>query len=105
MILNFGWMAVLIGQFGWFANIVLPAVLALTPLADTSSIVRKLCIGLALLLLLLTLNALMWSEIPTSHVANRVIRLRIGYYLWMGAMLGGAVFALASAFWAREAEA
>ena len=102
MILEMGMMGVFMGQFGWVANIVLPPVLLLTPLAKTSAVVRAISVGLALLLLVLTLNALAWSEIPTDHISNRVIRFRIGYYLWMAAMFGGAALALVSAFMAAK---
>jgi hypothetical protein len=103
MILMTGWIGVFAGQFGWLANAVLPGGLLMMVLPNRGPILRALLIMFALLLLALTVNATAWHEIPTDYASNQVARFRIGYYLWMGAMVGGAVTGLVSAFWRAPA--
>jgi hypothetical protein len=100
-ILWMGWFAVFMLQFGWFANIVLPVVLLLALFAGQSRLVHVASIWLALLLLALTLNAAMWREIPTDFRSIQVVGFRIGYWLWMGAMLGGSALVLVPALIAK----
>ena len=86
MVLLFGGLAVLFGQFGWFANwIFLPAtVIGMTGARPP----RSLAITLIVLLALFTSDALLWRDVSYDNGSHDIQRFGAGYYLWIAAMLG-----------------
>lgn len=97
MIFLTGWIAVFGYQFGWLANAVLPVVLLIASRERMGPTLRAVLVVCALALVALGVNAMAWDQIPTGYASNHLVRFRIGYYLWMGAMFGGAIWGLASA--------
>ena len=95
-ILLMGWLGPLMLQFAWLANLLLPCVLVLAAMGVRSGLVQKLSIVCALMLAVLALNALFWSQIPMDNGSNPIVRFQIGYTLWLAAMFGGAAWGLVS---------
>ena len=83
-LLTIGWMGPFIGQFGWFANILIWITLAC--LARTVGPSEGFTFWLAGSLLLLTINSAFWSTIPDSAGRHPIVAFGAGYYLWMCAV-------------------
>ena len=101
-ILIMGWLGPLMYQFAWLANPLLPCVLILAVIGTSSEFLQKLSVIAAVLLALLAFNALFWNQIPMDNGENPIVRFQIGYYLWLVAMFGGAIWGLTSAFMAAK---
>lgn len=86
--LGLGWLALLIGQFGWLAN--LPAPFAALLLLLRQRVLAAAFAALSLLMAMHTL-ALFHQEIPANEASVGppyvLQRLGPGFYLWVGSML------------------
>jgi len=90
-----GWIAILVGQFGWFAN--LPLLIGWLMVAVRRTRAAAFCGAIAFLLALLTLQLMFKSfAAGDDHTSvSTVSRLGPGFFLWLGSMLVlpiGAVF-------------
>ena len=90
IILAMGWLGPLVGQFAWFANLLLP--IALWVAAKSRSGARRFGLILAVLLGLLAASAMFWSSVPMDNGENVIVRYRPGYWLWIAAVIGGALW-------------
>lgn len=81
-----GWLGILCGQFGWFANV--PLAIGWLTLAGNFRVPAAICGALALLLSLLTLQ-LFHSPIPGGYSVNGSLlrQLGPGFYFWHSSML------------------
>jgi hypothetical protein len=92
--LAFGWMAILVGQFGWFAN--LPLLIGGILLLCRRWIGALVC---AILATLFALNSffLYWQKVPADEAASRYSTLDYlgaGFYLWLLSILALGVSAV-----------
>lgn len=85
-ILILGWMGVLVGQLAWFAN-------PLWLIGATAFALQKWSVALISLgtALFFALNTLLLFVIPLPADESKInntslVRLRIGFYLWLGSM-------------------
>jgi hypothetical protein len=93
-ILALGWMGPLIGQFGWFANLLLPLGLAFLLLERGRSLYPV--IGWSLLVL--AANSSFWDRIPDDSGQNYIIKFEPGFYCWMIAVVSVGIY-LIFAYW------
>jgi hypothetical protein len=80
-----GWMGPFIGQFGWFANFLVP--IAVVDRASNSRVSRRSAKAAAAMLLLLAINSAFWQNIPNDASLGPITSYGIGYYFWMAAVL------------------
>ena len=86
-ILTIGWLGMLQGQFGWFANIAFFLVLLLPILSRrgaTSAYVSSACLAV------LAADALLWHDIYLDSGVKLIQSFGAGYYAWLAAMFGAA---------------
>ena len=83
MVLMIGGLGVFMGQFAWFANPLLFVVLLLCLSSRMYPLLLRWSGGL---LVLLTISAAFWSDIPDDAGSNIVERFLPGYWLWMATM-------------------
>lgn len=81
-------MGPLAGQFGWFANVLLPLALLIMLARRTP---RALSLFVVVALYLLAINAMFWKSWYWGEGwSGSTLYFGPGYYLWFGAILGAA---------------
>jgi hypothetical protein len=92
MILLTGWMGILVGQFGWFANVAFVAALIIVamPMRSVMGQERNKIWGWIALVLLIAFgaDAALWHEMYGDNGSTRILSFGVGYYLWFAAMFG-----------------
>jgi hypothetical protein len=86
-ILVLGWLGPAMLQFGWFANLAMPAAVYRLLSARRET---KLDILLAIVLSLLASDALLWRDIHTESGTIPVVAFASGFYAWLIAMFGAS---------------
>jgi hypothetical protein len=93
-ILLMGWMGVLIFHFGWFANIALlvALIIIVAPMRGVAGRESSKIWGWIAFTALIALcgDAALWREVADDRGSARILSFGVGYYLWFGAMFGGA---------------
>ncbi|WP_374134920.1 hypothetical protein [Sphingomonas sp.] len=90
MVLAFGFLGILNGQFGWLANwVFLPATFAGMVLRRPS---RRLLVTVLVLLVPLVAGTMAWREVVYDDGVHAVMRFGPGYFLWLAAMTGCVVW-------------
>jgi hypothetical protein len=88
-----GPMGMAIGQFGWFANLLLPIQWRRSwPLPYTRS--ARIDLVLGGILMLLAIDTCFWNDIPTDAGSDPIIQFGSGYFLWMASLIGTAILAV-----------
>lgn len=90
-----GPLGMLIGHFGWWANLWLP-VAVIRGWRGSAQRTKRPAIDLTIgiILLLLTVNSLFWNDIPTDAGSDPIVRYGIGYHLWLAAVAGAGIATL-----------
>ena len=81
-----GWAGPLIGQFGWYANLVMIPALGVLALGDPREDFDAIS-KLGLVLFLLWVNTLFWSELRYDARHYEIMARGPGFYSWMAALL------------------
>jgi hypothetical protein len=79
-----GWAGPVVGQFGWYANVIMIPSLGMLALGESPSDLDKIS-KLGAVLFLLWLNTLFWTDM--SEVGGRILARGVGYYAWMASLL------------------
>lgn len=94
-ILFIGWIAVMMLQPAWLGNLLIWLVLPLVAASQRPwKLTLRLCGGA---LIVCAIGALFWRDLPDDGGSNLITAYGAGYYLWMIAILGSGLAALATA--------
>lgn len=94
-ILLIGWIAVLMLQPAWLGNLLIWMVLPIVASSERPwKITLRLCGGA---LIACGLAALFWRDLPDDSGSNLIVAYGAGFYLWMIAIVGSGLAALATA--------
>ena len=90
-----GPLGMLIGHFGWWANLWLP-VAVIRGWRGSAQRTQHPSIDhvIGIVLTLLTINSLFWNDIPTDAGSDRIVRYGLGYHLWLAAVAGAGIATL-----------
>lgn len=91
LILLMGWMGPFAGHFGWFANLVFPAVVVLPLIRPTPVIANSIALAVQIPL---AINALFWDRMYGDNGSGPIESFGLGYYLWFTAIFGSALVLL-----------
>lgn len=91
MMLLAGPLGILIGKLAWFANVIL--LIAAVRLASG----KPMPWVVPLLLVACAIDAMLWTRIAYDDGWHEVSSYQVGYYVWLAAVLLGAVLGAASA--------
>ncbi|WP_141395784.1 hypothetical protein [Sphingomonas spermidinifaciens] len=94
-ILILGWTEVPLGQPAWLANLFLLAAWLL--IARTRVTRPRLLTILGIALMACAIAALFWRTIPDTTGPKAIVTYHAGYYLWMAAVIGTSLAAVAIA--------
>jgi hypothetical protein len=95
VILLLGWIAVMALQPAWLGNLLIWIVLPLVALSEwPRRRALRFCGGA---LIICATAALFWRDLPDDAGSNLITAYGAGYYLWMIAVLGSGIAALATA--------
>lgn len=93
-VLLIGWVGLLMLQPAWLGNLLIWIVLPLVAGTERPwKITLRLC-GVAMAIC--AIGALFWRDLPDDSGPNNVLAFGPGYYLWMTAIVGSALAALAT---------
>lgn len=96
-ILIMGWLGLLVGQLGWFANIAFLASLGILAFSRTRTLWGS---ALSLVLTALAADGLLWHEMYGDNGSAPIQAFGAGYYLWFAAMVGaGTSLACCASVW------
>ncbi|WP_315761206.1 hypothetical protein [Sphingomonas sp. Y38-1Y] len=93
-ILILGWTEVPLGQPAWLANLFLLPALLLIPQRQSNP---RLLNILGIALMACAIAALLWRTIPDTTGRVAIMSYDEGYYLWMAAVIGTSLAAVATA--------
>jgi hypothetical protein len=94
-ILIIGWIAVMMLQPAWLGNLLIWIVLPLVAKRGRPWTRTLRSCGIALIGC--AIAALFWRDLPDDSGSNLIVAYGAGYYLWMIAVLGSGIAALATA--------
>ena len=83
-----GWAGPLIGQFGWYANLIMIPGLGVLALGNPASSFDEMS-KLGVALFLFWVNTLFWTDLQFDSGRRPILAYGSGYYAWMAAVLIG----------------
>ena len=91
--LKIGWLGPLILQFGWLANLII--IPALGVAAGQYGEAPRTRLALGIVLALLVINSLFWSQVPDDAGQHKIVAYHSGYWVWICSMAAAATWLIA----------